>query len=515
MSSTQANEVSGPSKAQGEAEPATWQWAAFDSEGQRTAWHPEGTNEHTKWLALAEQHPDEYAVRRRPLFTQSLGGWNEAVEACKAKLRALFDAASADRDAATDQTEKLKHATQAVAYSSALVEIVRLDRQIEDAPSDATQAAYWKGAYERMAARNAEIARELSPWLAAHNALKGFEAEYGNLPDDHELGRIEESAVGPSFRIRAGHVRRLADIAKHGSLTRKEEPRAGDPCLAKKLVLEPSFTLLGRDPQAPGLVRQWAVDRERAEGPSEKVENARQIAFWMDAFKDINPDLGMSRDLLALAASEPGIPAGWQKAVERGSKAAALLLQNAEGCAANHHAIDFAQQGTPGWLIDARKDVEALSALLAASAPGIPAGRVAKLEGELKRVTDLLEHAAQTPGYGQDENSREEVEAYLERSRALLAASEPQGDGWRDDMDNAPRGRPIQVEMPYRGKQRGAGAGCWVATAILHRFEDEGPDPYECASILHYNGDVLQHDFRGPLRRWRELPSPPALQETK
>ncbi len=42
-------------------------------------------------------------------------------------------------------------------------------------------------------------------------ALTAYESEYGyQLPDDHELGRIDESCGSASFRLRAGHIRMLA-----------------------------------------------------------------------------------------------------------------------------------------------------------------------------------------------------------------------------------------------------------------------------------------------------------------
>lgn len=49
------------------------------------------------------------------------------------------------------------------------------------------------------------------PWVkAAIEALEAYEADYGDkLPEDHELGRIEESRGSPSFRIRVGHIRSL------------------------------------------------------------------------------------------------------------------------------------------------------------------------------------------------------------------------------------------------------------------------------------------------------------------
>lgn len=45
----------------------------------------------------------------------------------------------------------------------------------------------------------------------ALEAIKGAEADYDEqLPDDHEIGCIEESRRSPSFRIRVGHIRQLA-----------------------------------------------------------------------------------------------------------------------------------------------------------------------------------------------------------------------------------------------------------------------------------------------------------------
>jgi hypothetical protein len=45
-------------------------------------------------------------------------------------------------------------------------------------------------------------------------------------------------------------------------------------------------------------------------------------------------------------------------------RTAQLLQQNSEGCAVNHHGLDFEQQGLPGWLADTQKAIdEAASAL--------------------------------------------------------------------------------------------------------------------------------------------------------
>jgi hypothetical protein len=57
---------------------------------------------------------------------------------------------------------------------------------------------------------------------------------------------------------------------------------------------EPSFVLLGRDPQAPELVEQWARDRLRYEPDSDKPLKAFKIAREMRGFKNRNPELGMA-----------------------------------------------------------------------------------------------------------------------------------------------------------------------------------------------------------------------------
>lgn len=48
---------------------------------------------------------------------------------------------------------------------------------------------------------------------------------------------------------------------------------------------EPSFVLLGRDPQAPDLIDQWAADREAANPGEAKPTMARAIAERMRAYR--------------------------------------------------------------------------------------------------------------------------------------------------------------------------------------------------------------------------------------
>lgn len=73
---------------------------------------------------------------------------------------------------------------------------------------------------------------------------------------------------------------------------------------------EPSFVLLGRDPQAPDLVETWADVRAIAEPSSPKPEMARRIASAMRAWKIGRPGLGMPVSLLGIGgASEGGLEA--------------------------------------------------------------------------------------------------------------------------------------------------------------------------------------------------------------
>lgn len=68
-----------------------------------------------------------------------------------------------------------------------------------------------KGANARLIAAAPELLDAVGFARAALEALKGYEADCGEpLPDDHELGRIDDSRHSPSFRIRVGNIRRLA-----------------------------------------------------------------------------------------------------------------------------------------------------------------------------------------------------------------------------------------------------------------------------------------------------------------
>lgn len=81
---------------------------------------------------------------------------------------------------------------------------------------------------------------------------------------------------------------------------------------------EPTFTLLGRDPQAPALVQQWAWDRAKMEPNSPRAGEALIIMTMMLDFKDRNPDLGAPCALY------------YDEVVNAGHKEAERLITNAD-----------------------------------------------------------------------------------------------------------------------------------------------------------------------------------------
>lgn len=63
----------------------------------------------------------------------------------------------------------------------------------------------------------------------------------------------------------------------------KENPGRFD-CYSKAEPDEPIFVLLGRDPQAGNLIRQWAMERSRLGEAGEVIMEALACAAAMDRF---------------------------------------------------------------------------------------------------------------------------------------------------------------------------------------------------------------------------------------
>src|SRR6185312_3555478 len=80
------------------------------------------------------------------------------------------------------------------------------------------------------------------------------------------------------------------------ALSRLTRPKQDELCVPD--AGEPQFVLLGRDPQAPPLVEEWAHVRRLAEPESPKPAMADEIAAKMRAYKAAHPEKGMAADAL-------------------------------------------------------------------------------------------------------------------------------------------------------------------------------------------------------------------------
>lgn len=84
----------------------------------------------------------------------------------------------------------------------------------------------------------------------------------------------------------------------------KNKPGRYD-CYEKAGPDEPMFTLLGRDPMAPLLVRLWTVLRARIGTEAEKLEEALSCADDMEAMgKTLPPEVREVLERVLLTATE-------------------------------------------------------------------------------------------------------------------------------------------------------------------------------------------------------------------
>jgi len=56
-------------------------------------------------------------------------------------------------------------------------------------------------------------------------------------------------------------------------------------CAIKAHEDEPVFILLGRDAQAPAIVRLWSAQRAIAEGPNDQTDAANKVAEEMEKYR--------------------------------------------------------------------------------------------------------------------------------------------------------------------------------------------------------------------------------------
>jgi len=99
-------------------------------------------------------------------------------------------------------------------------------------------------------------------------------------------------------------------------------------------------------------VREYFADRADADGkPDGGFVGNVEMALLSDIDEALSAALVPPRDEIV-------------EALRKLCLTARILLQNAEGCAVNHHGIDHEIHGMPGWLADCAKDIERAEAAL-------------------------------------------------------------------------------------------------------------------------------------------------------
>lgn len=170
---------------------------------------------------------------------------------------------------------------------------------------------------------NSRYVLQAADRLATRSAqVEALTKERNELRREFDLYRAEND--GEKLRELDGFHDGARMMSPSGSYTRitvgdLRHYKTGDPCFDNRLDGEPTFTLLGRDPQAPDLIHKWADDRERCEGWSDKVIEAHQKAGKFKEWKQAHPKPGMATELYAKVSHAPA-PAEREKALEEAAQ---------------------------------------------------------------------------------------------------------------------------------------------------------------------------------------------------
>lgn len=153
-------------------------------------------------------------------------------------------------------------------------------------------------------------------WIkTALDTLAAYEADYGEpLPDDHELGRIDESAGSSSFRIRVGHIRHLAKLTHPAPVAVPEAMAPTD---------EPDFvqSLQGFASMCESSARTGGLSPDDCNMVAGKLRDASFLIDTLQKLRDGKIALGWQ---LVPASPSPASP---EKGTERLREALAKALE--------------------------------------------------------------------------------------------------------------------------------------------------------------------------------------------
>lgn len=138
-------------------------------------------------------------------------------------------------------------------------------------------------------------------------------------------------------------ARRMANEAADGAANGDVSP------LGRGLLREGSEALLSSSSRIGGM----ETDREALhEGLRQRGMRLPSADPGADALAALDEWKGYAETAQARVAELEG-------ALRSLIRNASILQQNSEGCAANHHGVDYGEQGLPGWLTDTAFVIEA------------------------------------------------------------------------------------------------------------------------------------------------------------
>jgi len=104
------------------------------------------------------------------------------------------------------------------------------------------------------------------------------------MRDGHIWGSVDEAQAPKDAAVVIAFDIGLPEKAPEETIGSRDNPSPFDGAI-KAENDEPRFVLIGRDPDAPGLIRFWADAREAREEDLEQVAEARKIADAMDEWR--------------------------------------------------------------------------------------------------------------------------------------------------------------------------------------------------------------------------------------
>jgi hypothetical protein len=184
-------------------------------------------------------HDESVAIIERHLLTAAPSEARDDDEAAKTMREALETIANMPPRLTIDQLID-EHSEMRLVARRALdvVDLCKMSTSayVPGVPADLLEADYRAKLVAPPEARASAEPLDRAPRISISNwikyaidSLNGYQRDLGaDLPDDHEIGRIEDSRDTPSFRLRVGHIRQLHALFKKTEAMAPSEARVSE-----------------------------------------------------------------------------------------------------------------------------------------------------------------------------------------------------------------------------------------------------------------------------------------------